>query len=95
MTVYALAQLNFTDRNAYDRYQERFMDVFKNFAGALLAADESPVVLEGDWAYSKAVLISFPDEKALRDWAESKAYREIARDRIAGASGPIIMLRGL
>ena len=38
MTVYVLAQLRFTDRPAYDRYQARFMDVFKRFKGRLLAA---------------------------------------------------------
>ncbi len=28
MTVYAIAQLRFTDRAAYDRYQARFAEVF-------------------------------------------------------------------
>ena len=94
MTVYALAQLSFTDRAAYDRYQARFMEVFRQFRGSVLAADEAPLVLEGAWPHEKAVLLSFPDEAALRDWAESPAYRAIAKDRIAGAAGPILMMRG-
>ena len=40
MTVCIVAQLKFTDRAAYDRYQARFMDVFGQFKGRLLAADE-------------------------------------------------------
>ena len=47
MTVYVIAQLKFKDRPRYDRYQSRFMDVFHQFDGRLLAADEHPVVLEG------------------------------------------------
>lgn len=37
MTVYATAQITITDRAAYDRYQMRFMEVFNQFAGRLLA----------------------------------------------------------
>lgn len=71
MTVYALAQLTMKDRQAYDRYQQRFMDVFRQFNGKLLAADEHPAVLEGEWPGDKVVLMSFPDEPSFRQWAES------------------------
>jgi uncharacterized protein (DUF1330 family) len=66
MTVYAIVQLRITDRTAYDRYQARFFDVFKNFSGRLLSADESPALLEGAWDRDKLVLMSFPDEAAFR-----------------------------
>ena len=39
MTVYALAQISITDREAYERYQARFTEVFMKFEGRLLAAD--------------------------------------------------------
>ncbi len=55
MTVYAIAQLRFTDRAAYDRYQMRFMDVFGQYRGTLLAADERPQVIEGRWDREKLV----------------------------------------
>ena len=41
MTVYAIAQLKFTDRDAYNRYQAAFMEVFQQYSGTLLAADEA------------------------------------------------------
>ncbi|SUB53962.1 Uncharacterized conserved protein [Nocardia brasiliensis] len=47
MTVYVIAQMKFTDRAAYDRYQARFLEVFARHSGTLLAADESPQVVEG------------------------------------------------
>lgn len=95
MTVYALAQLRFTDRATYDRYQARFMEVFVGFAGRLLAADERPQVVEGAWPYEKLVLMSFPDEPAFRAWADSPAYRDIARDRLAGAETVVVLARGV
>ncbi|MCT7659223.1 DUF1330 domain-containing protein [Mycobacterium deserti] len=95
MTVYAIAQLRFTDRAAYDRYQARFMEVFVRFNGTLLAADESPQVLEGESDRQKVVLMSFPDEAQFRSWAESAEYQEISRDRRAGADTVVMLIKGL
>lgn len=95
MTVYAIAQLKFTDRAAYDRYQTGFLDVFRRYSGTLLAADESPVLVEGDWDREKVVLMSFPDEEAFRSWAQSPDYQEISKDRRAGADTVVLLVKGL
>jgi uncharacterized protein (DUF1330 family) len=42
VTVCAIAALKFTDRDAYDKYQAAFMEVFQRYSGTLLAADETP-----------------------------------------------------
>jgi uncharacterized protein (DUF1330 family) len=95
VTVYAIAQLRFTDRAAYDRYQARFMDVFARHSGTLLAADESPQVVEGQWDREKVVLMSFPDEAAFRRWSDSPDYQEISKDRRAGADTLVLLAKGL
>ncbi len=95
MTVYAIAQLRFTDRAAYDRYQARFMDVFRPFRGSLLAADESPQVVEGQSDREKVVLMSFPDEAAFREFVQSPEYEDIAKDRRAGADTVVLLVQGL
>jgi uncharacterized protein (DUF1330 family) len=95
VTVYAIAQLRFTDNTAYDRYQTRFMDVFRRHQGTLLAADESPQVVEGQWDRDKVVLMSFPDEAAFRVWSDSPEYQEISKDRRAGADTVVLLAKGL
>jgi uncharacterized protein (DUF1330 family) len=95
VTVYAIAHLRFTDRAAYDRYQTRFMEIFRRHPGTLLAADESPQVVEGQWDWEKVVLMSFPDESAFRQWAESPDYQDISKDRHAGADTMVLLARGL
>lgn len=94
MTVYAIAQLRFIDRAAYDRYQSQFMAVFRRHAGTLLAADESPRVVEGQWDRQKVVLMSFPDEPAFQRWVESPEYQHISRDRHAGADTLVLLVEG-
>lgn len=95
MSVYAIAQLKITDRAAYDRYQAQFMSVMKRYEGRVLAADEKPQVIEGEWDRDKVVLLSFPDEKAFRDWAESPEYLEIAKDRKAGSDAVVLLVKGI
>jgi len=94
MAVYAIGQLTITDRTAYDRYLARFMDVMRRFKGQVLAADESPQVVEGTWDREKVVLLSFPDEASFWEWARSPEYQEIARDRHAGSTAVILLAKG-
>lgn len=94
MSVYAIAQLKITDRAVYDRYQAKFMGVMKRFHGRVLAADEKPKVIEGQWERDKVVLLSFPDEEAFREWAESPEYQEIAKDRKAGSEAVVLLVKG-
>src|SRR5271155_3166474 len=93
--VYAIAQLWIHDATAYGRYVDRFMEVFRKYKGRVLVADESPVVLEGMWDGNKVVVLSFPDEASLREWAESPEYLQIAKDRKAGAKSLIVMVQGI
>ncbi|MEZ5994324.1 MAG: DUF1330 domain-containing protein [Hyphomonadaceae bacterium] len=96
MTVYALAQLRIHDRERYGRYMARFMPVLTKYNGRLLAADDEPRVLEGQWwDRNKVVLMAFEDAAALRAWAGSAEYAEIAEDRKAGAEAVVLLIKGL
>src|SRR5262245_48450563 len=94
MPVYALAQISIHDRARYDRYVSRFMQVFQNFKGRLLAADESPVVVEGEWPHQKVILMAFPDRAEFERWAYSSEYQEIAKDRVASTTGSVVLVNG-
>ena len=95
MSVYVIAQLWIHDPVTYGRYVDRFMSVFKKYKGSVLAADESPTVVEGAWDGNKVVMVSFPDEASFRQWADSPEYMDIAKDRKAGAQSVIILVKGI
>ncbi len=94
MPVYTIAQLKFTDIDAYRRYQKAFPAVFAKFDAKVLVADEAPRVLEGDWPRDKVVILAFPDEAEARRFAGSPEYQEIAKDRKAGADAIVLMVKG-
>jgi uncharacterized protein (DUF1330 family) len=72
-----------------------FMPVFAKYGGRLLAPDEHPGVVEGQWSGDKVVLLEFPDRDTYAAWANSPEYQEIARDRLAAAETVVPLVRGL
>jgi uncharacterized protein (DUF1330 family) len=95
VTVYAIAQLTIHDRERYDRYANAFMPILHQYGGRLLAADEKPLRVEGEWDRHKPVLMEFSDRGAFHAWEQSPEYQEIAQDRVAGADTVTILVRGL
>ena len=53
--------------------------------GELLVVSEDPTVVEGEWPYTRTVLIRFPSAEAARAWYESPEYQDIAQHRFRGA----------
>jgi uncharacterized protein (DUF1330 family) len=94
MPVYSIAQLKFTNIEAYRRYQKAFPSVFAKFNAKVLVADESPRVLEGDWPRDKVVILEFPDEQEAQRFGTSPEYQAIAKDRKAGAEAVVLMVKG-
>jgi uncharacterized protein (DUF1330 family) len=95
MSILIVAQLKFRDRERYNRYQSRFADIFRKFRGRLVAADEHPIVLEGQDGPDKIVILEFPDEVAALEFHNSAEYQEISIDRKAGADALVLQCWGL
>ena len=91
MTVYAVAQFKYTDKDLYDRYVANFAEVFVKYKGTLLINNENPDVLEGEWGMDKLVMMSFPSKQDFFDWASSDEYRDIVKDRLAGSTGVVLL----
>jgi uncharacterized protein (DUF1330 family) len=95
MPVYVVAQVTITDRGCYDAYQAGFPEVFSKYRGELLAVDESPRVVEGEWPCTRTVLIRFPDEDEATRWYSSPEYQAIAQHRFAGARTNAVLVTGI
>ena len=94
MTAYVIARVAVHDREPYDRYAAAFLPVLHRHGGRLLSADEAPEAMEGD-DDRKVVLLAFDSREAALTWADSPEYREIAKDRIAGAEVVSVLAKGV
>lgn len=87
---YIVAQIRIDDPEGYAAYQDGFLPIFAQFEGEILAVSDDVNVLEGDWPYSRAVVIRIPSEEKARAWYASPEYLELAKIRHAASEGTII-----
>ena len=95
MTHYFVAQIRINDPEEYEKYLEKFDDIFSRYKGEYLAIDESPVILEGDWDYTKSVLVKFNSKKDFEDWYFSDEYQKILVHRLNSSKCDTILLEGV
>lgn len=95
MIHYFVAQISIHDPDEYDRYLEKFDDIFSRYKGEYLAIDESPELLEGSWDYTKSVLIKFKSKEDFEDWYYSEDYQKILKHRLNAAKCDTILVSGI
>jgi uncharacterized protein (DUF1330 family) len=95
MSVYIIAQIRIHDRAEYEQYAAGFLEVFAHFKGELLAVSESATVVEGEWPYTRTVLMRFPSADEARRWYESPEYQTISQHRFRGAKTNAVIVDGL
>jgi uncharacterized protein (DUF1330 family) len=95
MIHYFVAQIKINDSDEYQKYLDKFDDIFSRYNGEYLAIDESPVLLEGDWNYTKSVLIKFKNKQDFEDWYYSDDYQKILKYRLNASKCDTILVEGL
>ena len=95
MIHYFVAQIKINNPDEYEKYLERFDDIFSQYKGEYLAIDESPTLLEGNWNYTKSVLIKFNSKQDFEDWYYSDDYQLILKHRLNASKCDTILIEGL
>lgn len=94
MSLYFMANIKMKNKQAYQKYLDRAGEVFEKFRGTYLAVDNGPEVLEGEWNYSRAVLICFETRKDFDAWYQSDEYQEILQSRLLASECDTILIQG-
>jgi uncharacterized protein (DUF1330 family) len=95
MSAYFLALIDIHDQAGYERYLAGFDEVFERYEGRVLAVEDAPRVLEGQWPAARTVLIEFPSEAELRRWYASPEYQRLALHRREASVASIAVISGL
>jgi uncharacterized protein (DUF1330 family) len=95
MSSFFIAQININDPEEYDKYLEGFDEVFAGYNGEVIVVDDNPIILEGEWSYTRLVVIKFPSSDDVRRWYDSAAYQALAHHRHRASKADIILVEGL
>jgi uncharacterized protein (DUF1330 family) len=94
MSAYIIALIEINDRDEYEKYREGFHEIFAKYNGELLVVEEAPTTLEGEWSYTRTVVIRFSDEEEAKRWYESDQYQALAQHRFRAAKTNLILAKG-
>ena len=60
----------------------------------IVAVDQKPQVIEGEWHGSQTVVLEFESVDAARSWYESEAYQKAAKVRQGAADCNAVIISG-
>ncbi len=92
--VYFVANIKIEDETEYNKYLDSVDEVFAKFNGKYLSVDNNPKILEGEWKYTKTVIIQFNNEEEFNNWYYSNEYQSILIHRLKGAVCDTILIKG-
>ncbi len=95
MAVYLIAQIEIRDREEYGKYESGFIEIFSKYGGEILAVNEAPEVLEGQWPFTRTVVIRFDSKDEAHRWYYSPEYQALAAHRHRASAGNIVLVDGL
>ena len=95
MAHYLIAQIDIKDPEKYAKYEAGFMDIFLTYKGKILSVEENELLLEGQWPFTRTVLIEFPSQEDALDWYKSAEYQDLVQHRFAASTANIVIVSGL
>jgi uncharacterized protein (DUF1330 family) len=89
-----MAQIRIRDDQEYQKYLVKAREIFKRYHGEYLAVDDHPLVLEGKWNCTRAVLIRFDTKDDFNAWYYSDDYQEILKYRMKASDSTALLMDG-
>ena len=95
MNYYFIANIRIKDKKEYRKYIDKSGEVFQKYNGEYLAVDNDPKILEGNWNYSRTVLIKFKNKSDFDAWYNSDDYQKILKHRLSASECDTILVKGI
>jgi uncharacterized protein (DUF1330 family) len=95
MSCYFIAQIRIKNEVEYQQYIDKSGDIFRRYNGEYLSVDNSPDIIEGNWNYTRTVLIRFDNQADFNEWYNSTDYQKILKHRLRAADCDSILIKGL
>ena len=94
MTGYLIAQLNIKNLEPYKEYIKKVTPLVKKFDGNYIVRSGKYKIVQGEWLFSRNVIIKFPSYQKALDFYHSEEYKPIKKIREENSRGNIILIEG-
>lgn len=95
MTACFVAQVDWKDLDALQRYVRGMSGMIEKHGGRYVIASGNPEAVEGRWAPGRLVVLEFPTLEALRGWYDSDVYRPLRDLRLKHSRSDAVIVGGV
>ena len=95
MSGYVIAQIEVTNPENYKDYLAKVTDIVKKFDGEFLVRGGEFEHVEGEWKYSRNIIVKFPSYERALEWYNSEEYKPVRQIRIDNSNTNQIIIKGL
>lgn len=93
MTVFAVVLLKVHNEEIYQKYIDGIVPILTKFECKMVALDDKPHVLEGEWPYTRSLILSFPSQEVVDKWYNDPEYQALAKYRWDSTHSQIAVLK--
>ena len=95
MTAYFIADVDVTDREAYEQYRGQVAATIEKYGGKYLVRGGAFEKIEGDWTPTRLVILEFESMERAKEWYYSEDYKDIMAIRHRSANTNAVLVAGL
>jgi uncharacterized protein (DUF1330 family) len=92
--AYVVANVEIHDPERYRDYTAETPGSIARHGGRFVARAGRTEVLEGDWPFSRLVILEFPTYEQAKAWFDSGDYQDLRRIRLESADSLLVLVDG-
>ena len=95
MSGYVIGNIDVKKPEAYKEYVSKVKTIVEKFGGEYLVRAGEYKVIDGEWKYSRTVVIKFPTYEKALEWYNSEEYKPVKPIRLENTVTNAIIIKGV
>ncbi len=91
---FVIFNIDVTNPEDYNEYIIKVKPIVEKFGGEYIVRGGTNQVVEGNWQYSRTIVLKFPSYEKALEWYNSEEYQPIKQIRLDNAISNGIIIQG-
>ena len=91
---FVIFNIDVTNPEDYNEYNTKVKPIVEKFGGEYIVRGGTNQVVEGNWQYSRTIVLKFPSYEKALEWYNSEEYQPIKQIRLDNAISNGIIIQG-
>ena len=91
---FVIFNIDVTNPEDYNEYITKVKPIVEKFGGEYIVRGGTNQVVEGNWQYSRTIVLKFPSYEKALEWYNSEEYQPIKQIRLVNAVSNGIIIQG-